>query len=627
MSKPSREYDVPVVSSNSIDLRETAKRALDPRYVMQDSELNKLRSAAARLDLLSIASGGCSSPDDYVFRHLQIAFARWCPEEYGQLIRRLLGTLDRRSDDARNHLLVLLPEFINQIEQSGLSAIRSCSLAEAKATKLSELAAGCLALTELIGRPASEQIAIILDSPEAAAPNKRTAWVLSEPTSEDLELLVQKLTLESPLPVLFAGLAYLIALPRTSEGADLLGLLRLLDHPEKRVRSLVMNAMWQQCNKALSCGLAKRWSFRNGEVADIAVYGSLILCFRESGLAVEEVLEKSHPEVVFYLATDSKPGNLILEKLDELVRRRIEGDLEITMGPRTMQRSLFRSKKAVETLVKSRGPSFALWLQEKFGEIDLVRTRPRLSLIAGFDEFPYIHLCNELLRHQPSDGLWLWKELAAWFDDGVVNTDALARIPFLSGPSTEADELRNEVYGDAKTDLDLAKISHDVMIGGCSDWQMSRIRLDLKSPHAGEVARGLALAGLMEATPEAEQFWATELASPPWGGWIETVHARSRESYQRGAWAKHWLGEFVLQGDRDVACAGYALFLECADRRVWGWKDKFFRNQKSALPRWKNMHWQARFDDLKRRIKKVDDSWKETLFGQRIPNGIQSPWR
>lgn len=57
--------------------------------------------------------------------------------------------------------------------------------------------------------------------------------------------------------------------------------------------------------------------------------------------------------------------------------------------------------------------------------------------------------------------------------------------------------------------------------------------------------------------------------------WRKTLVQISLDRWQRNSWAKHWFKQFLQERDNVLAWRSFRLFLKCADRRFYLWKENF----------------------------------------------------
>ena len=211
-------------------------------------------------------------------------------------------------------------------------------------------------------------------------------------------------------------------------------------------------------------------------------------------------------------------------------------------------------------------------------------------------------------------------------DGGPFRPEGLDLLPIQSLDHAELGGVRDEVLQGAKTDGDLLRIACAARRSGNEEWLCSSIERDLGSRSSGVIARGLTLAGMLDAQESSEELWSGRLAVAPSLGWLREVHRVARSTYTRNRWARHWLMEFAEESDRDAAFGAHALFLACADRRALIWAPELLDQRRERIPDAWCQHWSLRWGDLMQRVKKSDDKLGKTLYGTKPFTRTQAPW-
>jgi hypothetical protein len=362
---------------------------------------------------------------------------------------------------------------------------------------------------------------------------------------------------------------------------------------------------------------ASGWRFTWGMDRLEAAYGSLVLCQAASNGGHADVSERIDPQALGTLAVQRGTA----EDIDAFAGF-VRGSLNSIAGggPRLIPSFWTDNSEALDLLVTRRGDEVAAWLEP------LLEDDRRIAHGALAESFPFAGLCRALLREHPELGARLWLRLLDLHDTGLFKFGELGTLPFATADGPEADGLRGEVLKRAKTDLHLAMIAEAVVEHNRQAWVMRCIDSDLTATSAGRIARGLILAGLLDATAEADALWESRLAFPPAGGWLSRVHGLARRLYRRNRWAHHWFDRFVAERNRDQAFGHHFLFVACADRRALVWAPRRITPTFHELPEaWRN-HWSLRWPGLMNRVRKIGDKQKKTLYGQNIFEQTQAPW-
>jgi hypothetical protein len=336
---------------------------------------------------------------------------------------------------------------------------------------------------------------------------------------------------------------------------------------------------------------------------------------------VAEIRERIRPEAWGYLAVRDGATDDDLEVFAGFIQQRIEEDFCGSSSSRALHGRSFILGQPFDRLVAQRGDLVVSWLRPLLSG----SSKPRFGMF--MEAFPYIELCRALLCHRPTDGAALWRIMREHYDRDIVRTDAFTLLPFEAPDSDPVVELRNLACDKATTDEDLGKIATSVIENDRQGWLIHRVRRDLGGASAGQIARGLWLAGLLDATPAADELWRTMLSRHLASGWLSRVHEQACSLYLRNSWARRWLDAFLAERDRDRAFGRHQLFLRSADHRALGWAPKRVGEVWDDLPRPWQSHWSLCWPDLRSTIEKLDKDWKKTLFSSKITNHIQWPWQ
>jgi hypothetical protein len=209
------------------------------------------------------------------------------------------------------------------------------------------------------------------------------------------------------------------------------------------------------------------------------------------------------------------------------VRQEIIDDLNPKPGPRTQSLPWGDIKKAFNLLVVERGNEVCAWLAP------LISGDSGTKLFMAFGSFPYDHLCRALLRHRPADGAKLWEVLIKLYDRDGVDAIHFSRLPFEAPDAPEVNAVRDLVCERAKNDAKLTRIAASTITFDRQTWMINRIRHDMTGKSAGQIARGLTLAGLLDQSEQADALWHDELAQAPGLGWLSDVHDWAHRLYRR----------------------------------------------------------------------------------------------
>jgi len=602
--------------------RDLNRYAIDPECRLPEDEIAVLQHLAEETDVGSLWQSVDRTIEDSALEGAEAALARWAPEALGGLYRRIFASASARPGEALNQLGDQTPAHLLILGEVERTAMVDAAGYPSDDDKHGDWAKFQLRLAELAERPASEQIAAFLHWPNGPNFDRKHYRILAAPTREDFVTVADQLRPDASTPWLCGWLWYLCHAQLDALPKGYPALIPHLNHSDERVRQLALEVAYEADDPQLAEALrTSQWQSTDGMNREEAVHGSLVLVKSANRETLTEIRERIDPEALGFLAVRDNATDDDLDAFADFVKRRINADFFGNETSRTFYRCSYVLAAPVDRLVSKSADEVLAWLEPLLEGT----AKPKFAMFE--DMFPYIDLCRSLLRHQASEGAALWRAMWKHYDGGIVRSDAFTLLPFEAPDSDPVSDLRHFACDHAKTDEDLGKIATSVIEHGREGWLISRIHRDLDRESAGEIARGLTFAGLLDATPAAEHLWRTRLAQPPGPGWLAHVHERAHWLYQRNTWAHYWVEEFLTERDPDRAFCRHLLFLHSADHRAFGWVPDRVGKAWKGLPKAWQVHWSFRWPGLKAAVKKKDEEWKKTLFGSKITHHIQWPWR
>jgi hypothetical protein len=138
------------------------------------------------------------------------------------------------------------------------------------------------------------------------------------------------------------------------------------------------------------------------------------------------------------------------------------------------------------------------------------------------------------------------------------------RALFAAASTPTIVELRRERFRGAFDDASLADATLAAEMNGAEEWLDSFVEELLNSESAGEVARGLTIAGFRGERPSA-----TDALWSEWGnGFLGEVAVHGRDAYDRARWASSWLVELSIAPDGPAFWRASELAIGVADARA-----------------------------------------------------------
>lgn len=599
--------------------RELQAHALDPELSLPGPSIDVLRGLATGSKAGAIWTAPGTTRHDLALEEGQTVLARWAPDALGDLLRRVFATVPERTSGALEKLAREVPEHLLLLDAPRREVVADAVDRLMVENGKHDMVFARLLLARLAERPAADQIAVLSALPTGPVVATEHRRILAAPTAADFEVLAGQLHPQTSTEHLVRWLYYLSLVPLEVMPKGYPPLATLVGHPDAKIRRWAFEVILNSRDPALASVVgASGWRFTPGMDRLEAAYGSLVLCQAASNGDHLDVTERIDPQALGALAVQRSTAEdmdafagFVRDSLNSIARGG---------GPRSIPSFWTNSSEALDLLVARRGEEVAAWLEP------LLEDDRGIAHGALAESFPFIGLCRALLRVRSKLGARLWSRLLDLHDTGFFKAGELEALPFAMADGPEADGLRGELLKWAKTDLHLAKIAEAAIEHDRHAWVMRCIAGDLTATNAGRIGRGLTLAGLLDATAEADALWRSQLAFPPAGGWLSQVHERARCLYRRNRWAHHWFDRFVAERNRDRAFGHHLLFVACADRRALAWAPQRITPTFHDLPEaWRN-HWSLCWPGLVAHIRKIDDKQKKRLYGQDTVEQTQAPW-
>lgn len=614
-----RSNDTPLWAARDLN-----GHAVDPHRHVSPEDAASLRTLADAADTGRLWRVMGNTSDDIALNSTEAALARWAPDALGVLYRRLFMEASSRTDEALKRLGVRTPTHLLLLGEAERAAVACSVLQPTDDNENSDPAWLDSQLAALAERPASEQIAVFLQQRNGPDFNRKHQRILAVPTSDDFVTVAEQLRPDAPMRWLRGWLWYLSHVPLDALPPGYPALVPLLTHADVQVRQLALEIVDESEDPGLAAALADSpWRWAKDMDQQEAINGSLALLGAIGRHPVAEIRQRINPQAWGILAIRDDATEADLDAFAGFVKNHIEEDLFGHRKSRSISQHFLVLTQAIERLVELRGDQVVAWIQPLISG----SRKPQFGMF--LEEFPYIDLCHALLHHRPTDGAALWRAMREDYDRGIFKNENFLLLPFEAPDSDPVSELRHLACDQAKTDEELGKIATRIIEYGRQEWLIGRIHQDLGGASAGQMARGLWLAGMLDHSAAADELWRTTLTEPPAPGWLADVHALAGRHYRRNLWAHQWLSEFLAERDRDRdrAFGRHRLFLRCADHRAFGWAPKCVGEIWDDLPKLWQVHWSLCWPELGSAIKEKDKEWTETLFGSKITSHIQRPWR
>jgi hypothetical protein len=194
-----------------------------------------------------------------------------------------------------------------------------------------------------------------------------------------------------------------------------------------------------------------------------------------------------------------------------------------------------------------------------------------------------------------------------------------------SVPPTEAvSDARWKMIHEVRSDLELSRIALAAESGSQGAWLGSESERVLASGPLFDQARAITLIGLM--TDAAGEAVLDEWSRAKRPDWLDEVIAVARKRRQRDGHARHWFEQFIHANDDVHAWAGFRLFLRCADRRFWIWRDELQNRAPFSYTDKRKRYLSSQTNCIEKRMKEVDGALAKVFLAGRVLAGQVWPW-
>ena len=189
----------------------------------------------------------------------------------------------------------------------------------------------------------------------------------------------------------------------------------------------------------------------------------------------------------------------------------------------------------------------------------------------------YETLCYVLLERSHPRAIELYRYLSQnesqiVLKDARTNTRYLDYALFQASPTESVEQEWLHRLENCHSDTELMEFTIVAQLGQGESWLLSRIERQLQSSVPIDFSQAVTMLAFLETDKAIEQLKNLAINQPD--TWRKQLVDISMERWRRNSWAKHWFREFLNQGERVMAWRGFRLFLQCADKRFWSWKEK-----------------------------------------------------
>jgi len=170
-------------------------------------------------------------------------------------------------------------------------------------------------------------------------------------------------------------------------------------------------------------------------------------------------------------------------------------------------------------------------------------------------------------------------------------------------------------------DLELFELAFIAQDTDNVDWLKEKITQGLSSPTVFQLARAVTLMGFLDGEDVLKDFESI-LEKP--NSWVRSVAEKALHHWKRNAWAKTCFKKFIEDKEDAHAWASFNLFLKCADRRFWLWKENILSDFEVGSDRLTFLNFNL--DGIKKSIEENERKRKGTFLYEKILDNQAWPW-
>lgn len=600
-----------------------ATNALDPESppVDQRARVEKIREDIAQNKIWNQQG---PTREDLEFEASTSELARWAPTEFAQLLRSLLARLHQSGRQAIEHRATELPKYLPLLSSAELLELKSLRMQlTSGGMAVDSEAVQSLLFSSLLNATASEQIKELMGLSPAPILSEENAKILATPAEDDFKLLRMELLGRKATEHLRCWLGYLKSVSLENMPDDLFEVVELTLHTDAQVREMALDVLIECDRPTLLKRFSEIFESLPVNVTELeALKRGVAICenTRYDSHALDRLRGHAEEELLPYLCMlyPNDPG--IIEEFSCFVRSRLQL-LSSDKRPRSLKNYRLGGKAPIEALIKHRFENVLQWLHPVIsGDVPLA---------AGsmfFEPYPLLEVCEALLRQRPEVGVKLWHRAMDALRSDVFQIPIVQSMLFTVPNSPAIGDARRSVIERAKTDRELQSIILSSLRSGEEGWLLAWIQQDLQSEIPGLVARGLTMAGMLDASDDAKFLWS-ELREPSGSDWLSLVWRDARRNFYRNVWARHWFDLYLSAKDPIQQIANYHLFSECADERAVHWASLKYNAIRASLPEVHTRHLRAVWPKVVRRIERNSkNKLSKELMHTKALSSLVWPW-
>lgn len=242
-------------------------------------------------------------------------------------------------------------------------------------------------------------------------------------------------------------------------------------------------------------------------------------------------------------------------------------------------------------------------------------------------QWPRLELLRAFFEINPQQGAIYWRKMEEGKEAFTGKCESFEELPFIASDCTEANELREILIKQAKSDWDLMTLAFTIVRQERCFWTVKWIKTILaNSECSGDTARAVTLAGLLDNSIAAKDLWANELSMSPLGGWIEVVYSHARQRIERGWNSITWLDRMFEAKTNERFFAFWRLFVHSVDYRVIPIALSRIEQKSELLSSRRRDFLYLNWKNVVNQTEKEKSQMEKTLFASRTGFRYAVPW-
>lgn len=617
--------DRPAAEVPDVDwISRLARFAPDPDARIAEADVGRIdRIAKAVVD-------GRASADDLRFDAdgISLVLSRWAPRALCDWRRGVLRATAGAVRPVRGHpadrleevLFVLGTEEKRHLLTHGLAGLGEQTSNATDGERTIQRRFRSMVVAGMVGAGATHQIDILDRLLPSFSFSRQLARLMSVPQPADLRTVFERLATATEAgdeESIASWLGYLretAIAPLPSEASMLVQLSR---HANKGIRGEAMSLLMMFRDEGLCRAFAESgWSHEKGQEQQEALLGTYLVCDFGTHLEFEDVRARVAPQALPYLVQQRGCRETELRSVTGYVHELLDEQIAGPARPRSAYMHRFRDREVWRKIV-------AIDDGVVIPKIREVLTRGRV--LGMFGIFPLTEMVEAVLQVQPAAGAELWRLAKETHRRHSYQNGDFDRLVFAKSQDEALTRLRQEAFQNERTDADLADAVFWTLRNGHEAWLLKLVEGYLARPDPGPVARGIAIAGLLDCSSAADDLWARNVGTLTLPQWLDQTRTAALRTYRRNQHARNWLRKYFETADRDEAFGYLNLFNECQDTRSALWTRAVGEPYQNGDRRPWIDHFDVNMQARTERRKKADESLKKSLFFTAVRNDVW-PW-